>query len=251
MPLFVDAMTGFHVLGVLGVLGVPFVVGVPFVLGTFACSTPQTITATKDPANVTATATPTVAVGAPVGAPHAWRFAFDVSHEISCSQSFETESTYGSYALAITPPHAATLTFESAHTTTFGSNQFDLKAPPPTRNETRTKTEFEGTVARDGDKLSFVFQRKSSECAKTTGPCGEVLAFTCAEASASIVSYDGAGKHLTTKPTFSCHTTYGMPMELDEVGWKGGLVFGDGNGFFLDYVEYGPMQHLPELRVGN
>jgi hypothetical protein len=206
-----------------------------------ACSTPQAIVATKDPTPETPTAKNALA------AARTLRFAFDVSHEISCSQSFETNSTWGSYVLTLTPPHAATLVFERVESHTFGSSRFDSAAEPPNHTEKRSTRHFEGTVVQTGSALTVTLSRAKTDCAEGES-CTGTLTLACDAAKADVVTFDAKGKHVTQHPIVRCSPGYGLPIELDKGGWKGELAFADDSGFYLDYPEYGPMEHPPELR---
>lgn len=207
-----------------------------------ACSTPQVAPITKDPATAAAP------VGGAIDAARTWRFVFDVSGEISCSQSYESQSTYGTYVLSVTPPHAATLRFERVEASTFGSNRFDVPASPANHSEQRLVRDFEGQVGRAGDDLSFTLWERAADCPKDPSDCAGPLTFTCKPSHAAVVSWRNDGKHVDDAPALRCDTSFGLPSELEEAGWKGGLVFGDGSGLFLDYVVRGPMEHAPELR---
>ncbi|MEO7096284.1 MAG: hypothetical protein ABI175_23700 [Polyangiales bacterium] len=221
-----------------------------FVLLT-ACSTPQTITATKDPTTEVVAPTTTNAID---GA-RTLRFAFAVSHEMSCSQSFETESTMGMYVLTLTPPHAATLVLTRVESETFGSSRFagPGSADPPSHTERRFVTSFEGTVAQQGNELSLTLHRLAAECAgagaKEGASCAAPLELSCKDSLASVVTFDDKGKHVSDRAIVRCTPGYGLSAKLAEGGWKGGLAFAEGGGMFLDYEEYGPMEGPPELRL--
>lgn len=217
------------------------------VLGLVACSTPQTLTATKDPTTNPNAPTPTKSNA--VSSARTLRFAYDVSREISCSLSFEDDSQYGSYVLTVTPPHAATLVYQRVKTHRFGQNPFSKPSSPPNVSEQRFVSSFEGSVVQTGAVLSFSLQRRQDECAKGAPGCDGTLTLSCQDAVASIVSFDDEGKHVADRTVLRCTPEFGLPFELTSAGWKGGLVFGDGSGLFLDYPESGPMEHPPELRL--
>ena len=63
------------------------------------------------------------------------------------------------------------------------------------------------------------------------------------------MSFDDKGRHVSDRAVVRCSPGFGLPLELAEGGWKGGLAFGEGTGLFLDYPKVGPMEHPPELRL--
>lgn len=205
-------------------------------------ATPRAIVGAEEPAAIAPTAKNAIA------AARTLKFAFHVSREISCSRSFESDSTWGSYVLTLTPPHGATLVFERVESHTFGASRFEAPGHPARRTERRFVASFDGAVVRDADAWSLTLHRRKDECAKGEPACAGALRLSCTDSVAPVTSFDDKGKHVTNRAIVRCTPDYGFPIALADAGWKGGLAFAEASGLYLSYPQQGPLSHPPELR---
>ena len=215
----------------------PFVLAFVGVLAASGCSVVEnTVVATADPA------TPAAIAAAPIDAPEHHVMRFGVSNEHSCSMSWETTSEWGSYELTLTPPHGVRLVYESNDETRFGeAGKLSSGTLYDRHADWRA---YEGTVGRVGSELHLELHPSTSECASK--PCAP-LSLVCVSAKVDVVSYDDAGKHVRSIDALRCTPAFGLPDDVREEGWGGGLVFGKDQDLSLHLERIGFDTFGPEL----
>ena len=194
----------------------------------------------------------------PIDAPLALRFAYSLSEEISCSQSFESDGWSAEYELVIEPSGAAQLRVDTGRSHAFGPSV--ARFQPGTDDETAREQSgsvrtWRGAAAWKGEGFAIAFEPDTAECKTLVSGRGwymvecepsAPLALSCVRGTVDALRH--AVEEASAKDPdataeieiFECTPAFGLPAadELD-VPLPDRLPFAEAPGLELEYWRHG------------
>jgi len=194
----------------------------------------------------------------PLDKPLVLRFAFSLSEELSCSQSFESDGWSAKYELVVESSGAATLSVSADSSHAFGPSMArfrDDMEDETTREQSGSDRTWRGTAVWKGRRLSVALEPDKAECKTLVAgkgwylvecPKSASLALTCdretVEALPPLGATAPAGvtETLVEVTVFQCTPPYGLPAASDlDVPLPDALPFSAAPGLELEYWRHG------------
>lgn len=198
----------------------------------------------------------------PTDAPLVLRFAYSLSEELACSQSFESDGWSAKYELVIEPAGAATLSVYAGRSHAFGPSAArfrDDMEDETTREQSGGDRTWRGTAVWKGAGFSVALEPDKAECKKLVQgkgwylvdcPPSAPLALSCDRATVAALPA-GSTDALATAEVFECAPAYGLPAASDlDVPLPDTLPFSPPPGLELEYWRHGIGNlDTPKLRL--
>jgi hypothetical protein len=194
----------------------------------------------------------------PLDEPLALRFAYSLSEEISCSQSFESDGYSAKYELVIEPSGAAELRVGADRSHAFGSSMARFQPgmdDETTREQSGSDRTWRGTAAWKRARFSVALAPDKAECKTLVAgkgwylvecPPSKPLALTCVRKTVEALPPLGATAPASAAETpvevavFECTPPYGLPAAGDlDVPLPDALPFAEAPGLELEYWRHG------------
>jgi len=194
----------------------------------------------------------------PIDAPLVLRFAYSLSEELSCSQSFESDGWSAKYELILDPSGAAAFTLSANRSHAFGSSMARFQPgmdDETSREQSGSDRTWQGTVAWKRARFSVALEPSKAECQTLVDGKGwyavecepsAPLAFACVrgtvDALPPAIAEASAKDPDATSPVdvYECRPAFGLPAagELD-VPLPDALPFAALPGLELEYWRHG------------
>jgi hypothetical protein len=205
----------------------------------------------------------------PIDKPLVLRFAYSLSEELSCSQSFESDGWSGKYELVVEPSGAATFSVGSDQSHAFGPSmaRFNSGMEDETnREQSGSDRTWRGTAVWNGRGLSVALEPDKAECKTLVAgkgwylvecPKSTPLALSCDRETVEALPPLGATTTAEAAETtvgvavYQCTPPYGLPAagEIDEP-LPAALPFSPAPGLELEYWRHGIGNFdTPKLRL--
>ncbi|MCK9460759.1 MAG: hypothetical protein M0R80_14060 [Proteobacteria bacterium] len=205
----------------------------------------------------------------PIDAPLALRFAYSLSEEISCSQSFESDGWSAKYELVLEPSGAAQLRVDAGRSHAFGPSVARFRPgmdDETTREQSGSVRTWRGAAAWKGEGFAIAFEPDTAECKALVGGRGwyavecapsTPLSLACLRGAVAALRH-GVEEASAKDPdatveieVFECAPAFGLPEtgELD-VALPDRLPFAEAPGLELEYWRHGIGNlDTPKLRL--
>jgi hypothetical protein len=205
----------------------------------------------------------------PIDGPLALRFAYSLSEELACSESFESDGWSAKYELDIEPSGAAQLRVSADRSHAFGPSMARFRPgmdDRTTHEQSGSDRSWRGTIAWRGGGFSAALAPDAAQCktyvdgkgwyAAECAPSAP-LAFACVrkevDALPPAIAEASASEPDATTPigVFECAPAFGLPAaaELD-VALPGAIPFAAAPGLELEYWRHGIGNlDAPKLRL--
>jgi len=208
-------------------------------------------------------------MGRPLDKPLVLRFAYSLSEELSCSQSFESDGWSAKYELVVEPSGAATLGVSSDRSHSFGPSMARFNPgmeDETTREQSGSDRTWRGIVDWKGFGFSVALEPDKAECKSLVAgkgwylvecPKSAPLQLTCDRETVQALPPLGAATPQGEAETpvevavFRCTPPYGLPAagEIDEP-LPDALPFSAAPGLELEYWRHGIGNFdTPKLRL--
>jgi hypothetical protein len=194
----------------------------------------------------------------PIDAPLVLRFAYSLSEELACSESFQSDGWSAKYELTLDPSGTAALRVDADRSHAFGPSAArfrDDMEDQTTREQSGSSRSWRGTVAWSGEaRFEVALEPDEAECKtlvrgrgwyRVDCPPSDALAFACVRGAIRVKDAPAEVE------VFECAPPYGLPAagELD-VPLPDALPFGAAPGLELEYWRHGIGNlDAPELRL--
>jgi len=176
-----------------------------------------------------------IAPPAPKIAAGTYKLFVSSTHEISCSQSFQSDSEYAMFELMVAGDGGATLAITTSTRSVFGPSGSKFTGGPATKNETRHAYRYVGGAT--GDRIELSEEKSAGKLVVTCKPTTVVV---------DDFTVDAGKAHLDA---LSCN---GLPFLTKEATehFKGLAPLAVGPGLLFDYDDYGHGSPHTSLRKG-
>jgi hypothetical protein len=201
-------------------------------------------------------------LGRPTDAPLVLRFAYSLSEELACSESFESDGWSARYEIAIDPSGGATLSVNADRSHAFGPSMArfrDDMEDQARREQSGSDRSWRGVAEWRGDDLDLALAPDTAEC-KTLVPgkgwylseCrpSPTLALACRRGAVRALPAGGGATPVDVE-VLECAPAYGLPPPgaLD-VELPDSLPFSPPPGLELEYWRHGIGDfEAPKLRA--
>jgi len=157
------------------------------------------------------------------------------THEMSCSQSFQSDSEYASLELTIASDGGATLAVKTSKRSVFGPSGSKFSGGPSTKNETRGEYRYVGHAT--GDRIDMSEEKSAAKLAVTCKP--------------TVVTIDDSSVD-AGKSQLDALACSGLPFLTDEARayFKGPAPLAAGTGVMFGYDDHGHSGPHTSFRKG-
>jgi hypothetical protein len=178
------------------------------------------------------------------------RFGYSMSKELSCSLSFESDSTSGNYSLVLEPSGKATLSVEGSVSHSFGSSESRFKPgglSEMTRDENGSTQTWSGSV--DWRKSGFTAELvpNHSECTRLVAHKGwytvecrpqRSLSLMCRRTTVEAFAAQGPARSASSVEVYACTPAVEPSASNHEIDFPDELLFSPAPGLVLKYWEH-------------